>query len=171
MIKKVAAGVAAFGSASAVVLSLVVPDLVDFEGLRTKAYLDPVGIPTVCVGETAGVKMGDTYTKEECLIMLEARVEEFDKALGKCIKGEFPVEVVAAVLHWAYNVGTGAACSSTLAKKLNRGDISGACAELPKWKYATDRHGDKVVPPGIPVRREHEMALCMKGAARWEKSR
>ena len=33
-----------------------------FEGLRTKAYRDVVGVPTICFGETRGVKMGDTAT-------------------------------------------------------------------------------------------------------------
>jgi lysozyme len=37
-----------------------------FEGLRTRAYLDPVGIPTICYGHTNGVMLGmiyeETYT-------------------------------------------------------------------------------------------------------------
>ena len=41
-----------------------------WEGLRTVAYRDIVGVPTVCFGETRGVEMGDEYTVEECQVML-----------------------------------------------------------------------------------------------------
>lgn len=37
-----------------------------WEGLRTVAYRNIVGIPTVCFGGTRGVKMGDRYTVDEC---------------------------------------------------------------------------------------------------------
>ena len=36
-----------------------------FEGLRNYAYRDPVGIPTICFGETRGVHMGDYKTTQE----------------------------------------------------------------------------------------------------------
>ena len=35
-----------------------------FEGLRLSAYRCPADIPTIGYGTTAGVKMGDTITKE-----------------------------------------------------------------------------------------------------------
>lgn len=159
MIRKIA-GAVAFGSGAlaASFLSLTSAGLLKTEDLRTNAYLDPIGIPTVCVGETRGVKMGDTYTREQCLKMLEGRIAEFDRALSKCIKVELPEETRSAVLQWAYNVGTGAACKSTLVRKLNAGDTEGACNELPRWNKA----GGKVWR-GLVVRREHEKALCLKG--------
>ena len=43
----------------AIVLVLATALAVPAEGLRQKAYKDPVGIPTVCFGSTKGVKMGD----------------------------------------------------------------------------------------------------------------
>ena len=46
------------------------------EGLRTVAYKDPVGIPTACFGETQGVRLGQTYTVEECRQMLGQRVQD-----------------------------------------------------------------------------------------------
>lgn len=69
--KKTGVGFAAFGSvATAGFLALTSTGLIETEGLSTSAYRDPIGIPTVCVGETRGVKMGDRYTREECLEML-----------------------------------------------------------------------------------------------------
>lgn len=154
--KKVGAGMAAFGATSATLLALLTPILVSNEGLKTKAYLDPIGVPTACVGETRGIKLGQSFTPEECKLMLAARIEEFDRELGKCVHGVFPIEVRAAVLDWAYNVGSGAACKSTLVKKLNKGDLVGACGEFKRW--------NKPDLPGIRKRRQMETDLCMKGA-------
>ncbi len=43
-------------------IAICVGCVASFEGLRTIAYRDPIGIPTVCFGETAGVKLGDKIT-------------------------------------------------------------------------------------------------------------
>jgi lysozyme len=45
-------------AAMAVATALAAPA----EGLRQYAYRDPVGLPTICFGSTAGVKMGDFRT-------------------------------------------------------------------------------------------------------------
>jgi lysozyme len=160
MFRKLFTGAAAFGGAAltASFLSLTTTGLLQTEDLRTTAYRDPIGIPTVCVGETRGVKMGDRYTREECMEMLEDRIEEFDRDLGKCINVKLPEKTRSAILQWAYNVGSPTACKSTLVRKLNAGDIEGACNELPRWKYA-----DGKVLRGLVKRREHERVLCLAG--------
>ena len=48
-----------------------------FEGVRQAAYLDPVGVPTVCFGHTQGVMLGDTKTLEECHDLLAEEAEYF----------------------------------------------------------------------------------------------
>ncbi len=134
------------------------------EGLRTVAYRDPVGIPTICFGETLNVKMGDTKTVAECKAMLGTRVQQFDRELTKCFPGlpKTAPETRAALVSWAYNVGTGAACKSTLVRKANAGDLKGACNELTKWDKAT-KAGVRVRLPGLTTRRAEEKALCLKG--------
>lgn len=160
MARKAFAGIAAFGGAgvTAAFLGLTSTGLLQSEDLRTKAYRDPIGIPTICVGETRGVYMGQTLTERQCMDMLASRIAEFDKGLGKCVKVELPTETRSAVVQWAYNVGLGAACKSTLVKKLNAGDTEGACNELPRWNRAGGR-----VLPGLVTRRAHEKALCLEG--------
>ena len=49
-----------------------------FEGVETQAYLDPVGIPTICAGLTrypngTPVRIGDVCNKEVCRRYLETR--------------------------------------------------------------------------------------------------
>lgn len=126
-----------------------------FEGLRTVAYLDPVNIPTICFGETLGVQMGQTTTPAECKAKLIVRLDEFARGVDRCISAPMSPSRKAAVVSFSYNVGVGALCSSTFAKKLNAGD-PGACDELLKWTRAKG-----VVLPGLVKRREQERALCL----------
>ena len=141
-------------------LAICVGCVASFEGLRTVAYMDPVGIPTVCFGETDGVRLGDKYTVEECRAMLGGRVAEFGAAVDRCVKVELPPARKAALVSFAYNVGVSAFCGSTLVRKLNSGDVYGACNELPRW----DKAGG-IRWPGLVKRREQERQLCLEGLA------
>lgn len=135
-----------------------------YEGLRTVAYRDPVGIPTICYGETLGVRMGDRKTPDECKALLAERVQQFDREMQACVPGfdTLPGPTRAAIVSWAYNVGTTAACRSTLAARLREGNLTAACNELSKWVYAR-RAGVRVKLPGLQRRREEERRLCLQG--------
>lgn len=143
-------------SGIAAVMVLAVPFTAREEGLRTNAYLDSVGVPTICYGETENVNLGDTKTIPECTVMLETKLGVFAYAVDAAITPPLTPATHAAITSWAYNVGLGAMRSSTLVKKANAGDMVGACNELLKWKYA----GGK---PILSARRERERQLCMKG--------
>ena len=131
------------------------------EGLRTTAYRDPVGIPTVCFGETKGVKMGDRYTVDQCKDMFAARLLEFNIGVDRCVVARMSEERRAAVVSFTYNVGVRASCQSTFVRKLNAGDPK-ACDELRNWVYAT-KAGVRIKLPGLVKRREEERKLCMMG--------
>jgi GH24 family phage-related lysozyme (muramidase) len=148
----------------AAVMALAVPLTETWEGLRVEAYQDVVGVWTVCYGETEGVKPGDTYTPDECKALLERRlVEDYYLPVVACAPelAQAPVEVQAAITSWTYNVGVGAACGSTLIRKLRAGDLVGACNELPRWNRAGGR-----VWQGLVNRRADERGLCLSGAER-----
>lgn len=140
--------------------SLAIGLIGGYEGLRTKAYRDIVGVPTVCFGETRGVKMGDAYTVEECKAMLGDALIEFEQGMRKCMTkpDSVPDKPYVAFLSLTYNIGVGAFCRSTLARKVNAGDIRGGCNELPKWNKA----GGKAVR-GLTRRRAEERAICLSG--------
>lgn len=126
-----------------------------FEGLRTVAYLDPVNIATICYGETQGVKLGQSATPDQCKALLSDRLQQFNEGVSRCISAPMSPARRAAVVSFSYNVGVGALCSSTFAKKLNAGDPT-ACDELLRWTRAKG-----VVLPGLVKRREQERALCL----------
>ncbi|MBL3597892.1 lysozyme, partial [Rhodovulum sulfidophilum] len=132
------------------------------EGLKTEAYLDIVGVPTVCFGETRGVELGDSYTPAECRAMFADRLAEVEAGLDLLIadplEDRIPDRSYVAILDWAYNVGLGAAARSTLIRKLNAGDLRGACDELPRWRFA----GGKGVR-GLLIRRNKARQLCHEG--------
>ena len=75
----------------------------------------------------------------------------------KCTKVPLNQNQYDALVSFTYNVGVGAYCGSTLVRKLNQGDYTGACNELRRWVYA----GGKRVQ-GLANRREAERSLCLK---------
>jgi lysozyme len=147
------------GSSAALAASIVAPVTLHHEGMRLKAYLDPVGIPTICVGETQNVRMGDVKTEAECNAMFEARLGYFAYRVDALIDVQMHPYMHAALTSFTYNVGTGAFKNSTLRRKLNSGDYVGACNELPRWNKA----GGKVWN-GLIKRRDDEKNLCLQGA-------
>ncbi|MAA99981.1 MAG: hypothetical protein CMN87_14590 [Stappia sp.] len=150
---KIAGALSAFGIAAAGLIG-------GFEGLRTTAYLDPVGIPTVCYGETRGVKLGDRHTAEECQAMLGDALIEFEQDMRACLDrpDEIPDGPYTAFLSLSYNIGAGAFCRSTLVRLANAGDLRGACNQLPRWNRAGGR-----VLKGLVNRRAKEREICLAG--------
>jgi lysozyme len=144
---KVAAG------ACAALLALATPVVMHFEGLSTTPYRDPVGILTVCYGETH-VAMRP-YTPAECQDMLAKSLAEHWLKVAHCVPADAPDRVKAAAASFAYNVGPAAFCGSTMSRKLLARDYAGGCAELSRWTYAG---GQQL--PGLVTRRAAERALC-----------
>lgn len=137
------------------VLVLAVGIVGGFEGMRTLAYRDPVGIPTVCFGETRGVHMGDKYTPQQCKDMLADSLDAYYDGAGKCVPMQtYTPYRQAAIVSFSYNIGTVGFCKSLFAHKLNAGDPN-ACEELNKYAYARG-----VYLPGLARRRHEEAQLC-----------
>jgi lysozyme len=127
-----------------------------WEGQKTVAYQDIVGVWTVCSGETRGVKKGDTYTPAQCNDMLKKAVAQYDTALLPCIKQELTQGQRVALADLAYNVGTGAVCKSTALRLMNEGKKVEGCAALLNWSYA----GGKQIQ-GLLNRRKDDQKICL----------
>lgn len=147
---------AAIGLAGA--LALAVPVVAHYEGNSRRAYRDPVGIPTICYGSTSGVHMGQTRSQAECDALLAAELGEAIATVDRLSKQPLPDTRRAALGSFVYNVGPGAFERSSLLRKLNAGDVAGACAELSRWVYA----GGKRLT-GLVKRRQAERELCEVG--------
>lgn len=129
-----------------------------FEGWRQNAYRDPIGVVTICAGETRNVKMGDTHTMDECRAMLANRLVEFDAGVRACVPGVLPDPTRAAFVSLAYNIGTGGFCKSSVVRLWNAGAKSAACDAMLKFNRAGG-----IVFPGLTRRRQAERDLCREG--------
>ncbi|MEI5680451.1 MULTISPECIES: lysozyme [Mesorhizobium] len=146
---------------SAAVMAAAVALVGGFEGLRTRAYIPiPGDVPTVCFGETRGVKLGDRYTVDQCKAMLGDALVEFETGMRRCLVApeSIPDKPYVAMLSLSYNIGTRAFCGSTVARKANAGDIRGACNAFTAWNKA----GGRVIK-GLVTRRAEERKLCLEG--------
>ena len=147
-------------------LSVAVPFVGRWEGLRLVAYRDVVGVWTVCYGETKGVQPGDRYSKPECDAMLARELIDYRARLHRYFSSEtkqrrLPVHRDTAYTSLAYNVGVGGTGRSTAVRRLNAGDIAGGCKAITWW----DKAGGKVWR-GLVVRRGEDYDKCMIGVMR-----
>ena len=108
-----------------------------YEGKRNTAYLDMVGIPTVCWGQTKGVKLGQYFTDEQCDKKLAEELTTYNRQMMSYVKRDIPDNMEIAFTSFVWNVGIGAWKNSTALKKVNEGDFSGACSQLLRWNKAT----------------------------------
>ena len=127
----------------------------------------PGDVPTVGFGTTtrpdgSPVRLGDTTTPPQALARALADVQRFEGALRQCVRVPLHQHEYDAYLSFAYNVGAGAFCASTMARRLNAGDYAGACAEFDRWTFFKGR--DCRDPAhrcaGLVKRRADERARC-----------
>lgn len=142
--------------------ALCVTTVGQFEGLRTKAYRDIIGVPTICYGETRGVKMGDVASREECDAMLIKALQEFEQGVYSCTTAELPPARLVATVSFAYNLGVGAYCQSSIVRHLNAGEVKAGCDAFLAYNKAR-KHGRLVPIKGLTDRRREERELCMRG--------
>lgn len=152
---------------AAAVMAMAVALVGAWEGMRTVAYRDPVGIPTVCFGETRGVKMGDRYTVEQCKEMLGDGLIEFETMMRRCLKApdRIPDKSYVSFLSLTYNIGPGAWCKSSIRTYANKyadtgnlGHLANACNRILRYNKAGGR-----VLRGLVNRRKDERRLCLEG--------
>lgn len=168
----IAAGQAMAQTTERATLRVLLPLVIKWEGEHRCtdapqlhcAYLDIVGVPTLCYGETLGVRLSDRATDKECRQKLEQRLTgDFRAGLhgyftDRTKASRLSPERDAAYVSLAYNVGIRGAGRSTATRRLNAGDIAGGCEALTWWNKA----GGRVVR-GLVRRRSNEYEYCMMG--------
>lgn len=125
-----------------------------FEGLRLSAYKCPADVWTIGFGTTAGVKPGQTITKERAEELLREDVKRFEAQVLRLVKVPLTQGQHDALVSFVYNLGAGNLSNSTLLRLLNAGDYAGAAAQFDRWNKA----GGKVLA-GLVRRRAAERAL------------
>lgn len=104
------------------------------EGLSLTAYKDSAGIPTICYGETKGVKMGQRATLSDCQKQLIQSAGEHAKALDGLPMQLSDVALLGA-LDFTYNVGVAGFSGSKVKADLKRLDYAAAARSVLEWRY------------------------------------
>ena len=112
-----------------------------FEGFRTKAYQDSVGIWTIGYGTTKvdgrPVAQGDTCTKEQAEKYLLADMKTIAEApIKRNTRSLISQSMYDALVCFTYNVGPGNFAKSTLLKDLNSSKYLDAAAGFMQWNRA-----------------------------------
>ena len=131
-----------------------------FEGLRTTAYLDSVGVPTIGYGHTKGVKLGMMITETKAEELLKKDLEYFEKKVEQLVKAHLAQNEFDALVSFTFNLGEGNLAKSTLLKKLNDLDNPRPMTEIADEFLKWNKAGGKVLH-GLTKRRiaEREMFL------------
>jgi len=127
-----------------------------FEGLRLNSYRDAVGVWTIGYGHTRTAGPGQRISFNQATALLREDVSTFEKAVTRAVRVPITDNQFAALVSFAYNVGSGALSSSTLVRRLNSGDKFGAANEFLRWNRAGGR-----VLAGLTRRREAERTLFL----------
>ena len=139
--------------------------LVMSEGIVTQTYIDPVGVPTYCVGETKNAKIGETFTKEFCIELLEARTKGFQDAVSETLTVQHTPRMLAAYTHFSYNIGKAGWRKSNALRLTNSGLYGLGCEAMGNWYRAGGR--DCRVKSnncyGLINRRNYEIEQCKLG--------
>lgn len=103
------------------------------------------------------LRLGERYTREQCETLLADDLVKHAAALD-CFERPLTDGQKAAIVSFAFNVGSGAVCKSTMARKANAGYPAAEwCGELRRWTLAGGR-----VLPGLVKRRAAEYRLCVQ---------
>jgi len=143
-----------------------------WEGFVAKPAPDPIGLPTVGYGHLcqkkscSEVKYKFPLTKATAEQLLKDDLPKYSSCLAGLLnssKVKLNDNQWAALTSWVFNVGCGNAKTSTLVKRLNKGENANKVAseELPKWRMA----GGKVLQ-GLVNRRKDEVNLFKKASSK-----
>jgi len=141
-------------------LTLAITLLGGPDGLEGRCYIpyrDVAGVLTVCDGHTGSdIVSNKTYTDQECDSLLRTDLKPVQAVVDSLVMVPLSDYQRAALYSFTYNTGIDAFFRSSLLKKLNAGDKTGACNELRRWVFA-----DGIKWKGLMNRRETERALCL----------
>lgn len=133
-------------AANAIMTPLGIAALKSREGVRLKAYLDSVGVPTIGYGHIKGVKLGQVITQAQADAFFLEDLASHALPILSAIKVPVADHERDALISIAFNIGVGAFTKSTFLKRLNAGDRKGCAEAIMMW----------VKPKEITSRRQAE---------------
>lgn len=132
-----------------------------FEGCYLTPYLCPAGVATIGYGATyyrdgSSVTLRDvpiTAEQAKSLLLWMVETRYLPAVIRLCPEIDTP-ERLAAIIDFAFNLGSGALKASTLRRKINAGHWADVPNQLSRWNKAGGR-----VLRGLTIRRAAEAEL------------
>ena len=135
-----------------------------YEGFRPYAYIDSSGLPVIGYGQTTiygrTVTMGQYITQPQADAALAAELDRIQRLVLNTVRVDLNAHQLGALTSLVYNAGTRVITQSTLSRKLNAGDFTGAAREFTRWNKA-NQGGQLVEFPGLTKRRIDEQKLFL----------
>lgn len=135
------------------------------EGCRLKPYQCSANIWTAGLGHTQGVTPEVILTEQQVAEYFVEDIAAAERVVNQHIiqtasQGEYDMMV-----SFVYNLGAGNFTRSTLLKKFNQGNHTGACNEYPRWVFVNGKNCrlEQSNCAGIPKRRSKEQHVCVNG--------
>ena len=128
--------------------------LKDFEGFRTHAYQDSVGVWTIGYGHTKGVTPNMIISAAQGEQMLVEELKEYENYVDELVKVPLHPHQYDALVSWVYNLGPTNFKSSTMLKVLNEGKYDEVPAQMKRWNKAGGKELD-----GLTRRRNAEAEM------------
>jgi lysozyme len=136
----------------------------EFEGFKDYAYIDTDGTPVIGYGLSriggSPVQIGDRISTTQADAALNAHIREIHQELEQIIKVDLSDRQLSALTSIAFNVGVDNIKNSTLVRKINTKDYTGAADEFLRWDKA-NLQGALVQMPGLSRRRAAERQLFL----------
>lgn len=131
--------------------------------LHLDAHLGPEGQPAIGYGHSGrDVRLGQHITEGEANRLLAADLAWVEDSVSSCVKVSLNENEFSALVSLVFNIGVRHFASSSLLKRLNKGEIARA-AEAMTWLDDVN-----VALPGFAERREAEKTLFLRPIAREE---
>lgn len=141
--------------------------IVEFEGLRLKAYKDSIGLFTIGAGTTIypdgrKVRVGDVITEEQAYEYLEHDVRTRAEFLNRMISFPVTQNQYDAMMSLIYNIGIGAFANSSVWGKIKYCPIDPTIKDSwMRWNKARV-NGQLKELLGLTRRRRKEVELYFK---------
>jgi len=153
--------IAAAGGGAMMIATVFIGGKDGVEGRVYEPYKDVAGVWTVCDGHTgSGIIKGKKYSDRDCDNFLWSDLKPVKTGVDSLVTIPLGEYQRAALYSFTYNVGLNAFSKSSLLKKLNAGDVDGACDEMRRWVYAGGQKWH-----GLMNRRDMERSLCLAESA------
>lgn len=129
------------------------------EGCKLESYLCSNGIPTIGIGHTKGVVLGQKINQEQAELFLKQDLKEAENYVNMNVKKPINQNQFDALVCFTFNVGGNAFKNSTLLKKINEATYTQDIAfQMRRWIYDSKRNPIQ----GLINRREEEIKLYYK---------